>query len=53
MMKQITEEELQELARQKRAEYSRNWRKKNPDAYKKHIKTYWEKRVLKELNNQK
>lgn len=49
----ITEQELEQAAREKKAEYYRNWRKKNPAAVKKHQDTYWKKKVLEELKEQK
>lgn len=48
-MDNLTDKELQELARQKKNEYQRNWRKKNPEAQKKYQDRYWRKRALEDL----
>lgn len=40
--------ELEEKENAKRAEYYREWRKKNPEKQKEYIRRYWEKKALKE-----
>lgn len=40
-----TKIELSEEAKQKRAEYQRNWRRKNPDRLRKYQASYWEKQA--------
>lgn len=47
----LTDAELEELARKKRNEYHRNWRKNNPDKVKQYNQNYWLKRALKEESN--
>ena len=37
-MKKLTDEQLEELAREKQREYLREWRKKNPDKVKEYNK---------------
>ncbi len=43
---------LDDIARQERIEYYRQWRQKNKDKVKKHQETYWKKRATKKLNEQ-
>lgn len=38
-------ENLSEKARKLKNEYLKNWKLKNPDKVKQHIKTYWEKKA--------
>lgn len=45
----ISEEELTELARQKRNEYQRDWKRKNPEKVKQYKENYWKNQVLKDL----
>ena len=53
MDKKLTDEQLEELAREKQREYQREWRKKNPDKVKEYNKSYWERRALRELKENK
>ncbi len=39
-MKKLTDEQLEELAREKQREYQREWRKNNPDKVKEYNKRY-------------
>lgn len=48
-MDHLTDKEIKELARQKKNEYMRNWRKNNPKAVKDHQENYWKRVALKEL----
>ena len=48
-MKKLTDEQLEELAREKQREYLREWRKKNPDKVKEYNQRYWRRRALREL----
>ena len=54
MMENLTDEQLQELAREKQREYQRNWRAKpeNKKKIKKYNETYWKKRALRELEEE-
>ncbi len=40
-------DEIQVKAVELRRDYLREWRKKHPDAVRKHNKTYWERKALK------
>ncbi len=51
-MKRFTDEQLEELAREKQREYLREWRKKNPDKVKEYNKRYWRKKALEMLKEQ-
>ena len=51
-MKKLTDEQLEELAREKQREYQREWRKKNPDKVRKYNKRYWMKKALEMLKEQ-
>lgn len=45
----ITQEQLEELALEKRREYQRNWRAKNKDKVKMYNETYWKNQVKEEI----
>lgn len=45
----ISDKELKELARKKRNEYMRSWKRKNPDKVKEYQNNYWERQALKDL----
>ena len=51
-MKKLTDEQLEELAREKQREYLREWRKKNPDKVREYNKRYWKKKALEMLKEQ-
>ena len=51
-MNNLTDKEIQELAREKQREYLREWRKKNPDKVKEYNQRYWRRRALRELKEQ-
>ena len=51
-MKKLTDEQLEELAREKQREYQREWRMKNPDKVKEYNKRYWRKKALEMLKEQ-
>lgn len=44
-----TKIQLSEEAKQKRAEYQRNWRRKNPDRLRKYQANYWERKAKTDL----
>ena len=48
----MTEKQLEELAKQKRNEYMRENRKKNPEKIKQYQDSYWKRRAIKELKQQ-
>jgi len=48
-MKKLTDEQLEELAREKQREYQREWRKKNPNKVKEYNQSYWRKKALEML----
>ena len=48
-MKKLTDKQLEELAREKKREYQKAWRKKNPDKVKEYNQRYWRRRALREL----
>ena len=52
-MNNLTDKEIQELAREKQREYQREWRKKNPDKVKEYNKRYWRKKALEMLKESK
>jgi len=52
-MNNLTDKEIQELAREKQREYLREWRKKNPDKVKEYNKRYWRKKALEMLKESK
>lgn len=43
---------MTDAARAARAEYLRQWRKKNPDKVRKNNERYWENRIKRELAQQ-
>jgi len=49
----LTNEQLEELAREKQREYLREWRKKNPDKVKEYNQRYWRRRAIRELKENK
>jgi len=49
----LTDEQLEELAREKQREYLREWRKRNPDKVKEYNKRYWRKKALEMLKENK
>lgn len=54
-MDNLTKEELMkldELAREKKNAYARQWRKDNPKKARQHLENYWRKKALKELNKE-
>ena len=52
-MKELTDEQLQELAKKIRREYQREWRKKNPDKVSEYNKRYWRRKALEMLKESK
>ena len=52
-MKKLTDEQLEELAREKQREYMRLWRKKHPDKVKLYNQRYWRRRAIRELKEDK
>lgn len=40
---------IEELAREERKKYFKNWRNSNPEKVKQHQQTYWENRAKKNL----
>lgn len=52
-MKELTDEQIQELARELQREYMRLWREKNPDKIKEYNKRYWRKKALEMLKENK
>lgn len=53
MDKKLTDEQLEELAREKQREYQREWRKKNPNKVKEYNQRYWRKKALEMLKEDK
>lgn len=47
----MKQKDIEELVRQERLEYFRNWRARNKDKVKQHNKNYWEKRVKKKIED--
>lgn len=47
----LTQDQLEELAREKRNEYQRNWRAENKDRVKKYNETYWNNKVREEIRD--
>ena len=43
-------ENIDELIKEEKRKYYKNWRKNNKDKIKKHNKDYWKKRAMKKLN---
>jgi len=52
-MNNLTDKEIQKLARQKQREYLREWRRNNPDKVRKYNKSYWRRRAIRELKENK
>ena len=46
MDKKLTDEQIQELAKELQREYMRLWRKKNRDKLKEYHERYWRKKAL-------
>ena len=53
MDKKLTDEQLEELAREKQREYQREWRRNNPDKVRKYNQSYWRRRAIRELKENK
>lgn len=49
MDKKLTDEQLEELAREKQREYQRGWRRNNPDKVREYNQRYWRKKALEML----
>lgn len=49
MIKNIEDEIIKELAREKRNKYQRMWRKKNKEKVSQYQKEYWERIALEDL----
>ena len=49
----MNEKILSERAAEKRREYKKAWNAKNRDKCKEHIRRYWERKVLQELQEVK
>lgn len=49
MKKEISEKEIEELARIKRNEYQKRWREENKDKVREYQRNYWERQALKEI----
>lgn len=43
---------LENAAKEERLRYFRQWRKNNPDKVKKHNRNYWEKKAMKNLQEE-
>jgi hypothetical protein len=52
-MNNLTDKEIQELAREKQREYLREWRRNNPDKVKEYNQRYWRKKALEMLKESK
>jgi len=52
-MKKLTDKQLEELAREKQREYLREWRRNNPDKVREYNKSYWRRRAIRELKENK
>ena len=48
-MKKLTDEQVQELARELQRDYLRLWRKRNPEKIKEYNERYWRRRAIREL----
>lgn len=48
----MTDKEVEELVKEEKREYARQWRKNNKDKVRETNKRYWEKRTLKKLKEQ-
>jgi len=53
MDKKLTDEQIQELAKELQREYMRLWRKKNRDKLKEYNERYWRKKALEMLKESK
>lgn len=49
----MTDQKLQELAREEQRRYEKEWRAKNPDKVREKNRRYWAKRALKRLEASK
>ena len=45
-MKKLTDEQVQELAKELQREYLRSWRMRNPEKIKEYNQRYWRKKAL-------
>ncbi len=52
-MNNLTDKEIQELAREKQREYQREWRRNNPDKVREYNQSYWRRRAIRELKENK
>jgi hypothetical protein len=43
----MTEQELAEQVKKAKAEYNREWRRKNPEKVKQNLERYWRRKALK------
>lgn len=48
----MTDKEVENLIKEEKREYARQWRKNNKDKVKETNKRYWKKKVLKKLKEQ-
>ena len=48
-MKKLTDEQVQELAKELQREYLREWRRNNPDKVGEYNQRYWRKKALEML----
>ena len=48
----MSDKQIDQLVKSAKAEYQRQWRKKNPDKAKKHSRDYWARRALREKSNE-
>lgn len=53
MDKKLTDEQIQELAKELQREYMRLWRKKNRDKLKEYNERYWKKKALEMVKESK
>lgn len=53
MDKKLTDEQIQELAKELQRDYMRLWRKKNRDKLKEYNERYWRKKALEMLKESK
>lgn len=51
-MNKMTDKELERLAKDKRNEYQRKWRKENPKKVKEYAQRHWTKKALEELEGE-
>ncbi len=52
-MNNLTDKQLEELAKEKQREYQRKWREENPDKVREYNKRYWRRKALEELKENK